>query len=94
MNSPRAAINLPSLDMMKFPLFAQVGCVSALIVHGAEPTLKDAFERDFLIGVALNESQIHGSNPVEDAIVKTQFNSISPESCLKGGDNFSSARPI
>lgn len=47
------------------------------------PALKDAFKDDFLIGAALNVSQFTGENPVEAAIVKQQFNCISPENCLK-----------
>jgi endo-1,4-beta-xylanase len=46
-------------------------------------TLKSAFKNDFLIGAALNESQFCESNAEEAAIVKTQFNSISPENVLK-----------
>jgi len=48
----------------------------------AEPSLKDAFKSDFLIGAAINTAQIAGqsrSNP----LIETQFNSISPEDCLK-----------
>lgn len=50
---------------------------------GAQTTLKDAFKNDFLIGAALSASQFCESNVVETAIVKTQFNSISPENVLK-----------
>ncbi|HEU5397630.1 MAG TPA: endo-1,4-beta-xylanase [Verrucomicrobiae bacterium] len=49
----------------------------------AETTLKDAFHGDFLIGAALNESQFCESNSLEAAIVKAQFDSISPENALK-----------
>jgi endo-1,4-beta-xylanase len=48
-----------------------------------KPTLKTAFKDDFLIGVALNEAQFCESNSSEAAIVKTHFNSISPENVLK-----------
>ncbi|HEU6448991.1 MAG TPA: endo-1,4-beta-xylanase [Verrucomicrobiae bacterium] len=48
-----------------------------------EPSLKEAFKNDFLIGAALNESQYCESNSLEAAIVKEQFNSISPENVLK-----------
>ena len=50
---------------------------------GAQPALKQAFKDDFLIGAALNESQFCESNSVAVAIIKTQFNSISPENVLK-----------
>lgn len=59
------------------------GCVFALAVHGGQPTLKEAFKDDFLIGAAVSGTQFCESNAVEAAIVKTQFNSISPENVLK-----------
>ncbi|MGH7951705.1 MAG: endo-1,4-beta-xylanase [Limisphaerales bacterium] len=49
----------------------------------AQPTLKDAFKNNFLIGAALNESQFTGENAKEASLVKQQFNCISPENCLK-----------
>lgn len=59
-----------------------VGLLLGLRVQ-AEPTLKEAFKPDFLIGAALNPSQFCESNAVEAALVKRQFNSISPENVLK-----------
>ncbi len=49
----------------------------------AQPTLKDAFKNDFLIGAAVKPSQFCESNAVESALVKRQFNSITPENVLK-----------
>ena len=49
----------------------------------AQTTLKEAFQKDFLIGAALNPAQFSEANSVEAAIVKRQFNSISPENVLK-----------
>lgn len=49
----------------------------------AQTTLKDTFKNDFLIGAALNPAQFCESNRVEAALVKQQFNSISPENVLK-----------
>jgi endo-1,4-beta-xylanase len=49
----------------------------------AQTTLKDAFKKDFLIGAALNESQFTGQNTNAVALIKTQFNTISPENVLK-----------
>ena len=45
--------------------------------------LKDAFKNDFLIGAAINDAQINGKDSVGIEILKTQFNSISPENALK-----------
>ena len=49
----------------------------------AQTTLKDAFKNDFRIGAALNQGEFTGENSNADAIVKAQFNTISPENVLK-----------
>jgi endo-1,4-beta-xylanase len=49
----------------------------------AQTTLKEAFKNDFLIGAALNETQFSGGKAAEAALVRTQFNTISPENVLK-----------
>ena len=51
-------------------------------VH-AQPSLKDAFKHDFLVGVAVKNSQFTGAHPAEAALITNQFNSISPENVLK-----------
>ncbi|HEY3862680.1 MAG TPA: endo-1,4-beta-xylanase [Verrucomicrobiae bacterium] len=53
----------------------------------AQPALKDAFKQDFLIGAALNSSQVDPSreDSEEVALIKRQFNSITPENVLKWG---------
>ena len=60
-----------------------VGILAVATSINAQPTLKDTFKNDFLIGAALNESQFTGMNTREAALVKAQFNSISPENALK-----------
>ena len=50
---------------------------------GAQPALKDAFQTKFLIGAAVNESQFTGRNAAQSALVKNQFNTITPENDLK-----------
>lgn len=47
------------------------------------PALKTAFKDQFLIGAALNPAQFHEANSVEAALVKAQFNSITPENVMK-----------
>ncbi len=60
--------------------------LAALSMNAASvPTLKHAYRKDFLIGVALNASQFTGQNAAAAALVKAQFNSISPENVLKWG---------
>ena len=48
-------------------------------------TLKDAFKNDFMIGAALNRRQIFEEDTRGAAIVRTHFNSITPENVLKWG---------
>lgn len=49
----------------------------------APTSLKDAYKGDFYIGAAINTAQITGQDTQGDAILASQFNSISPENCLK-----------
>jgi endo-1,4-beta-xylanase len=45
--------------------------------------LKEAFSDKFYIGVAINRSQAKGTDKQEQALIKQEFNSISPENDLK-----------
>ena len=49
----------------------------------APTSLKQAFKGDFVIGAAMNEAQITGQDRRGDALIESQFNSISPENALK-----------
>jgi len=75
--------------MRRFLGIALVSLVVAVNVHAQnqtpvpEPSLKDAYHGCFLVGAALNPAQFTGQNQAEDAIIKAQFNSISPENVLK-----------
>jgi len=51
----------------------------------AEATLKNAFKNDFRIGAALNRSQFYEENSNVVALIKAQFNTITPENVLKWG---------
>jgi len=56
----------------------------ALPLFGQTPrSLKDAFRDDFLIGAALNEATFSERDTRDAAIVKAQFNAITPENVLK-----------
>jgi endo-1,4-beta-xylanase len=61
------------------------GIVAASLAAGAQAptTLKDAYKGSFYIGAAINAAQADGSDERGAAIVKAQFNSISPENVLK-----------
>ena len=52
-------------------------------VDNTPPALKDAFKGSFLIGAALNPGEFTESDARDAAIVKAQFNAISPENVLK-----------
>ena len=49
----------------------------------APTSLKAAYHGDFYVGVAMNTAQITGRDTRGDAIIASQFDSISPENCLK-----------
>jgi len=49
----------------------------------APPALKDVFKGSFLIGAALNPAEFTESDARDAALVKAQFDSISPENVLK-----------
>jgi endo-1,4-beta-xylanase len=46
-------------------------------------SLKDAYKGQFRVGAAINTAQINETDSRGDPIIKAQFNSISPENCLK-----------
>lgn len=48
-----------------------------------QPSLKDAYQGCFMVGATLNAAQFTGQDQAEDAIIKAQFNSVSPENVLK-----------
>ena len=47
------------------------------------PTLKEAFGGAFLVGAALNPGQFSGRDSLGAALVRTQFNSVTPENVMK-----------
>jgi endo-1,4-beta-xylanase len=49
----------------------------------AQTTLKDAFRGQFLIGVAVKESQVDAQNADQSRLIKTEFNSLTPENAMK-----------
>lgn len=70
--------------MPKFLCFAMMSL--ALTVNAIaqnQPSLKEVYKGCFLVGAALNAAQFTGQDEPEDAIIKTQFNTISPENVLK-----------
>ena len=49
-----------------------------------QPALEDGFKGTFLISTALNRAQIYEEDTRGVALVKAQFNAITPENILKG----------
>ena len=61
-------------------VLAAAGCSS----KAEEPKgIKDAFEGKFYIGTSLNEAEIRGIDTTGVDLVKTHFNSIVAENCMK-----------
>jgi len=49
----------------------------------AQATLKDAYKDHFMVGAALNEAQVSEQDTRGAALVKAQFNTVTPENALK-----------
>lgn len=60
-----------------------VSCSAFQQESRAQSTLKDAYEEYFLMGTALNASQIQGNSPKDIKLVKKHFNAITPENVMK-----------
>ena len=77
----RAAVNVSVVLALATLLFVDAG---AQLPPGSNDCgLKDVYKSFFLIGAALNRAQIDGKDAGELAIVKRNFNAISPENVLK-----------
>lgn len=48
-----------------------------------EPTLKDHFKNDFLVGAAVSDAQVRGECPKADSVFSLHFNAIEAENCMK-----------
>jgi endo-1,4-beta-xylanase len=46
-------------------------------------SLKVTFKNDFLIGIAMNTPQIEEKDAAADALIKQQFNAVTPENVMK-----------
>ena len=60
-------------------VIALAGCLST----SNRGTLKEAFQDKFLIGVAVNRSQIHQRNEEENRLITAEFNSLTGENDMK-----------
>lgn len=73
---------MTTLSRHKIFLIGLTVAIVALAFAG-RPALKKIFAKDFYIGVALNYDQVAGRDAAALALVKEQFNSITPENALK-----------
>ena len=53
------------------------------IAPSIDISLKDEFKDNFLIGVAINESQIQEKDSLETTLINQEFNSITSENIMK-----------
>jgi endo-1,4-beta-xylanase len=77
---PHLAVQTALAILLVVPLLAGAGGQST---STDDYGLKDAYKGSFLIGAALNRTQIEGGDSREMAIVNRNFNAISPENVLK-----------
>ena len=71
------------MQHLHFAILSAVLAASLPAAAQTPPTLKDAFQGAFHIGVAINTAQITGADARGDAIIAGQFDSITPENVLK-----------
>jgi endo-1,4-beta-xylanase len=57
--------------------------VAVFVAAETSPTLKDAYRSDFLIGAAINAAQFTEQDTRSAALIKMQFNAVTPENALK-----------
>jgi endo-1,4-beta-xylanase len=79
MKKPPAAVLFASALLL-------AGCTigqRALAQKATVPSLKEIFKNDFLIGTAINASQIEERDPEADRLIKQQFNAVTPENVMK-----------
>jgi len=70
--------------MHRFLCFAIVSLAIAVNASAQnQASLKDAYNGCFLVGAALNRAQFTGQDQAENAVIRAQFNTISPENVLK-----------
>jgi len=75
--------------MKNYPLFLFLLSTITITTCNAQnntkktPNLKDTFKKDFYIGAAINQSQIEEKNPAENALIVSQFSSITAENIMK-----------
>ncbi|MGC4235497.1 MAG: endo-1,4-beta-xylanase [Niabella sp.] len=66
-----------------FCLVLLFSCSSSKQASQTLPSLKNVFEKDFLIGTALSWPQVEGKDPYAVKLIPQQFNAATPENIMK-----------
>jgi len=82
-NAARSLNSTPGRIILNTAIYAVLLTAGCARVSSGQPALKDAYSKDFLIGVAVNQSQCAGQDKQGDSIIKANFDSITPENVLK-----------
>ena len=65
------------------PVLAAASCADLPPAALAEPTLREVYEKDFLVGVALNMWVVNGRNAPAAELAGKQFSSVTAENDMK-----------
>lgn len=70
---------------MKMKLISTITAMFVLISVQimAQKTLREATKNEFLFGVAVNQQQVNGVNPVESDLIAKEFSTVVAENCMK-----------
>ncbi len=77
--------NIVALQLILVPAILFCNGTKEATAQTDEPSLKDAFENKFEIGVALSDFQIMGRDAESMDVVKHHYNAIVAENCMKSG---------
>ncbi len=69
--------------MKKSAIILAAGLMAACSCPEEQKGLKEAFEGNFYVGTALNETEIRGLDTLGIELIKANFNSIVAENCMK-----------
>ena len=75
---------IKSLSVFLLSCFALLSCSSSRQTTTSNvPSLKEVFKNDFAIGAALDSVQIEQGDAQADALIRQQFNAVTPENIMK-----------
>jgi endo-1,4-beta-xylanase len=77
------ALILTLAVLMANGTYAQQPVIQQVLGEEARPSLKEAYKDRFLIGVAMNEAQFTEKDAVGAGLIKSDFNTITPENVMK-----------